>query len=282
MLVAPLIRGFQDSGEPRPFFDIIRKQGLIANLRLCADSADERSFPGSGQSWKDRSPSQSDFFLGATGGSEASDPAFGVGTPGVAGKVSDFDFLSYDGGDFNRFAAANAAWMENLHKAGAKWTFVAWLYLPSPAATQAIFGDVPTGVAAEAGIQIMTVGSAFRLYVANGAGGAALNVTSATVLPDSTQQRMFAVSVDEAAGFGLWQKDDVFEAFTGTYTAPTAGGTTVTYEIGAAGSGATPLAANSRIYQVAMWEGRALRQGELLRLFNASRRRYPPFRSRSG
>lgn len=279
MLVAPLIRGFQDSGEPRPFFDIIRKQGLIANLRLCADSADERSFPGSGQSWKDRSPSQSDFFLGATSGSEASDPTFGVGTPGVAGKASDFDFFNYDGGDFNCYGAANAAWMENLHKAGAKWTFVCWMYLPSPAATQGIFGAVPTG--AKNGIQIITLASAFRLYIGN-SGAGALTATSATVLPDSTQQRMFSVSIDEAAGIGLWQKDDVFETFTGTYTSPSAGATTVTYEIGAAGSGVAPLAANSRIYQVAMWEGRALRQGELLGLFNASRRRYPPFRARSG
>lgn len=279
MLAPVLHRGFQAIGEPRPFYDCIRKQGLHANLRLCADAGDERSYPGTGQSWKDRSPSQSDFFVGATGGSEASDPSFGTGTPGVAGKASDFDYFNFDGGDYNRYGAANAAWMENLHKAGAKWTFVCWCYLPSPAATQGLFGAVSVGT--EPGIQIITVSSVFRLFVGNGAAGA-LSVTSATVVPDSTQQRMFAVSVDEAAGFGLWQKDDVFESFTSTYASPTASGTTVTYEIGAAGGATAPLANTSRVHQAAMWEGRALRQGELLGLFHASRRRYPPFRVRSG
>ena len=277
-MLAPILRGFQDVGEPRPFYDIIRRQGLCANLRLCLDAADPRSFDGSGQSWNDRSEQSSPFFRGASASVTTDDPSFGGATAGVAGKASDYDYLKYDGGDFNRYSAANAAWMERLHKAGAKWTFLAWIYLPSPSATQGIFGAVPT---AENGIQIITLSSAFRLFVGN-AGAGALNVSSATVLPDSTQQRMFSVSVDEAAGVGLWGKDDVFESFTSTYTSPSAGATSVTYEIGAVGSAGAPLAANSRIYQVAMWEGRALRQGELLALFHASRRRYPPFRIRSG
>lgn len=77
---------------PPPFFagggtsliNTLSNLGLLTNLKLCLDAGDLNSYDGSSQTWKDLSGNGTDFYRGATSGSEASDPTFNpVGNGGT-------------------------------------------------------------------------------------------------------------------------------------------------------------------------------------------------------
>ena len=95
----------------------IRRCGLTTGLKLCLDKGDANSY-ASGQSWLDVSGNGYDFFLGATGGAEASDPT----SNGTAGGRSPEEYWSFDGVQFFRLASANPTWVNNFHKDNAKFT----------------------------------------------------------------------------------------------------------------------------------------------------------------
>jgi hypothetical protein len=76
------------------------------------------------------------------------------------------------------------------------------------------------------------------------------------------------VSVDEAAGTGTFMIDGVTQAFSGTYTSPSAAASTLKLNIGAAGAGTSPLANGWRVHAVVMWQTVALTAQQLTNLGN--------------
>ncbi|WP_189556901.1 hypothetical protein, partial [Mesorhizobium sp. M4B.F.Ca.ET.089.01.1.1] len=211
-----------------------------------------------------------DFFRGTTAGADATDPTIN----GTAGNMSASEYLSFDGGDYLTYDAANETWMNNLHKDNAKWTLAAWVWYA--AAGSAGFLGTNNNSASSIGSSTgMSSGGKLFTSVTNGSGTNAMQNISATSIPTGSWA-FLASSVDEAVGAGghILGINSTFETFASTFTSPSASNAAFTMQIGARGNGAVPVPNTSRIACVAMWEGRALTQAELLSLFNATRGRF--------
>ena len=119
--IGPVRAGAKDT-----LIKILEGRRLAANLRLCLDAADGASYT-SGQKWLDTSGNGHDFFFGTSASSQSADPTFN-GTPG---DKSALEYMSTDGGDYFQYDSANEAWMDNLHKVNARFSWGGVLYLPS-------------------------------------------------------------------------------------------------------------------------------------------------------
>lgn len=254
-----------------PMIVAARRLGLASNLRLCLDAGDDASY-ASGQSWLDTSGNGYDFFRGADGSATATDPTFN----GTAGARSASEYFSFDGGDYFTYDTTNETWMQNLHKDNAIFTAVAWFYCA--AVSGSIFG---TSTAQDTGIGTdMIIGGAATtlvLGVRKGTGGSALAVISSDLGLSNmatSAWSMCSVSVNEGATTGIMGINGSFATFTSTYTSPASGNASNTMQIGAAGNAQRILPNNSRLASLMMWEGRALSQGELQALFQATRGRF--------
>lgn len=242
---------------------IISNLGLTSGLKLCLDAGDSASYT-SGQSWLDTSGNGYDFFRGATGSATTDDPTFN-GTPGA---LTASEYWSMDGGDYFRYDSANETWMNNIHKDSAKFTIIAWLY-PNVGSNHVVLGNnggaVTTGIGFHFGIQ-----SDDKLFmrVANGGVGA-LGGTS-TIGVTNTAWNFIGVTVDEAATTGTYQVNASQQAFTSTYTSPSASSASFTTEVGARGNASTPMPNGSRISMVAAWEGVSLSTTQLTSIYNAT------------
>lgn len=267
MLWAPRDAGRLSYGQTE-LIHTIRRCGLTSGLKLCLDAGDANSY-SSGQSWFDTSGNGYDFFLGATSGSEASDPTFN----GTAGRRSSGEYWSFDGGDYFTYDSANETWMQNLHKDNAVFTLLAFVQ-PGGTGTQArILSDsvatVSTGVE-----WLLTTANppAIQLFVGNGA-----STVLSTIGPTaaSGSPHMVAVSLTEATGVdgGLWFVDGNTSTFTSTYTSPSTGAAGNTMKLGARGDDALPLLNTSRVWAYAAWEGVALTQSQLNALYMGTRGR---------
>lgn len=250
---------------------VARKLGLANNIRLCLDAGDDASY-SSGQSWLDRSGNGYDFFRGADGSATATDPTFN----GTAGRRSSGEYWSFDGGDYFTYDTTNETWMQNLHKDNAIFTAVAWFYCA--AVNGSIFGT-SQAVDTNVGTDFIIGGAATSLIlgVRKGSTGSALAILSTDIslgTLTTSAWSMCSISVDEGATTGLMGINGNFATFTSTYTSPSASNATSTMQIGAAGGGQRILPNNSRLASLMMWEGRALSQGELQALFQATRVRF--------
>ena len=121
----------------KSFRSIIDDLGLSTGLQLCLDAGDLASYPGSGQKWLDQAQ-RYDFFLGATSGAAADDPTFN----GVAGDLKDSTYWALDGTQFFRYDTTNETWMQNLHKNGATYTFVGWVWFGTLVSVVCIAGTI--------------------------------------------------------------------------------------------------------------------------------------------
>lgn len=249
--------------------DLLTRLGLDANLKLCLDAGDAASYT-SGASWLDRSGNGYDFFLGADGSATATDPAFN----GTAGGKSKNEFWSFDGGDFFTYDSANEAWMDNLHKASAKFSFATWLYYganPGVAATIVATGGVQTNVGlrltmSTTGTLTLTVGNGSGTVMARTGGGmpfAAWCFVAATV--DATVG---------ANGCALIRNATVTLGDS-TYTTPAATAAVQTMRVGASsGAAASPFAADMKLANFMAWEGVALSVPQLQALYGATYRTF--------
>lgn len=254
-----------------PMIVAARRLGLASNLRLCLDAGDDASY-SSGQSWLDTSGNGYDFFRGADGSATATDPTFN----GTAGRRSSGEFWSFDGGDYFTYDTTNETWMQNLHKNNAIFTAVAWFYCA--AVNGSIFGNdqsLETNIGTD--FIIGAGATSLVLGVRKGSTGNALAVLSTDLglgTLTTSVWSMCSISVDEGAATGLMGINGSFASFTSTYTSPSASNATNTMQIGANGNGQRILPNNSRLASLMMWEGRALSQGELQALFQATRVRF--------
>jgi len=250
---------------------VIRRCGLTSGLKLCLDAGDAASY-SSGQSWLDTSGNGYGFFRGATVGSEASDPTFN----GTAGQRAATNYWSFDGGDYFRYDSANEAWMDNIHKDGAKFTFVIAFYSPSFVAGDALIATLGNS-GANTGFQFRTFATS-QLILSVYSNGADLELASGELGLATNAWHLLGVSVDENAGAsgGFFWADasQAGSSFNPNYAAPSAGTATYKMEIGAFGNAVAPLSNLSRIGMVAAWEGVALTVKQLNALYRGTRGRF--------
>src|SRR5689334_20892601 len=177
---------------------VIQQLGLTTNLKLCLDAGDIASAASATpDKWLDRSGGGYDFYRGTGTGADAADPTFN-GTPG---NRSVNEYWSSDGGDLFRYDSANETWMNNLHKSGAKLTFLGWVYW-STGGTATSFALCGTngGSVANTGVHlVIQIASSALTFRSVNTSVAVCNKTSVITCTNNAWN-FIAVSVDAAAG----------------------------------------------------------------------------------
>ena len=262
----------------------ISNAGLLANAKLILDAGDSLSYDGTAQSWLDRSGGGYDFFRGTTSGAEAADPTFN----GVSGGLSKNEFWSGTATTrCFRYDSANEAWMTNLHKTGAKWSVLAWVYVaavaPSGIMWMGTMGNSNnTGVRLSMGVgaqrdQRVQVKKTGDVDVMTGRVGDTLLSYPAWHLVGLT------VDAPAGAGGGFFYLDGAYNqvsaanTWDATYTAPDTGAAAGTMEIGDDGSGAAGgfgISADTRIATMAVWEGGVITKAQMDDVWNLTRGRF--------
>lgn len=257
MLESNHLIGFGVESGNLSLWDAINQSGLASGLVYCWDIGDTGAYSGSGQTITDQSGNGNHFFLGATSGSEASDPTF----TGSAGDKRASTYLSYDGGDYNRLAVSNPTAINSLHKDNAK--FVALFLVrtaASFAANPSLCGTL-AGTGSNIGIHFfLDTSGKPRFLVGNGDGTVEITVTGDSGLSASTIYAL-AVSFDEAVGAGggyFWANGNFLQVsaantWTSTIASPSASAATYTYEIGAGGNASQIVDSGTRILGSALW-----------------------------
>ncbi len=251
------------------YSSVITNLGLTSGLRLCLDAGDSNSY-SSGQKWLDTSGNGYDFFLGTNSGSEASDPVF----TGLAGGLSPNEYWACDSDALFTYDSVNEAWMNNLHKDGAQFTVLAWVYLTSlgvAGASPAIFGTL--GNSSLNGVQYQLIGGTGvqRLQVGNGSAVQSLSAGSAIGL---NGWHLVGLSISENAGAsgGQFYLDGAVTgaAFDPSYTTPSAANASFTMQVAAEGASLRPLGLNgaARIAFIAIWEGTTLSASQIASIYN--------------
>lgn len=242
----------------------LRRLGLSTGLKVCLDAGDAASYT-SGQSWLDRSGNGQDFFLGADGSATATDPTFA----GSAGRLSASEYWSVDGGDYFTYDSANESWMNDMHKAAAKFSFAAAIY--GPPVNSAIFGT-NGGLTVNTGCHLYSAGTGNYVFNAVNAGVLAYNWDTGLVATAGWQ--VVAISIDDAASSGVATLNGGGSTKSGAYSSPAAGASTYTLQVAARGNGSLPLGSGGRIGWAAFWSGYALSGREMRALFDATRARF--------
>ena len=241
--------------------------GLRSGLKLCLDAGDSASYT-SGQPWLDRSGNGYDFNRGATSSSEASDPTFN----GTAGNLSASEYFSWDSsGDYFTYDSANEAAFENIHKAGAKFGILSWLYVPAGSGTRLICGTRQANPA-NIGFDVLLNTSDVLTFVVSKGGSNALTFSGGTITEATWQ--CVAVAGDEAAGAFLGMINGAVTLGGSTYSSPSSSAATYTLQIGSGGAGTNTLQNTSRMAQFLLWEGVTPSLGQLMAYFQGSRTRF--------
>lgn len=261
--------------RPRiPYITVLNRLGLTNGLKLCLDAGDSASYT-SGQKWLDRSGNGYDFFLGTTSGVDASDPVF----TGSAGNLSDQEYWACDTDAVFTYDAANETWMDNIHKDGAVFTILAWVYLTSYGAGSSamICGTVGNstnqigfqyGIAATSGqqrIQVYRGDTTTVLQVASGGSAIGLNGWHLCAL---------TLSENGGASAAQYVLDGVADgaAFNPAYTNPSASAASFVMQVAGDGNNVRPLGINgaARIAMVSIWEGVALSVAQIKSIYDAT------------
>lgn len=252
---------------PGPLSRVIVGLGLGTNVKVVLDAGDAASLPAASTKWLDTSGNGYDFFRGSTASAEATDPTIN----GTADGLSAAEYLSFDGGDFLRYDAANETWMQNLHKAGAKSSCVCWLWCPS-LASSSIYGTSaadPTRIGVDF---IIRSNGAIQFSQRNGV-STGVSV-SATALLNAGAWNFAAYGMDAATGTITIQTNGTQESLGIAYVSPSAASASYTMDIGSRGNANTNMINTSRMGGFAIWEGRALTAAELSLIYQGTRGRY--------
>lgn len=257
MLSVTSLAGFGvGGGGATTLLTALQNAGLTTNLQLCLDAGDAASYT-SGQSWLDRSGGGYDFLLGATGGSEASDPTF-TGTVGNPLNA----YWSFDGGDYFTYDSANETWMQNLHKNNAAFSIVAFGVFIGNALSNAHICGTAGSVTTNTGIgwDLKGGGSNTLSFYANNGSGNALSITTDNVYSSSSIQ-MLGISINEASGAGGgfvyanggYAQVSGANTFDATYSSPSAGSASFTMQIMAGGNALSPAQNNAKLHCFGVW-----------------------------
>jgi hypothetical protein len=262
------VLGFGSSASTASFdtlMQIITDASLTTNLQFVLDAGDSNSY-SSGQKWLDVSGNGHDFFLGENEDEATNDPTFN----GTAGDLSDNEYFSFDGGDNFRYDTSNAAFMERLHKNGAKFTMLCVDFHVDDSEHWVM--STYNGGLSISGITWTDAAAKQRLY-SNGDSSApndnALIVDNAH---STGAWNVRAITADDAAATGFFFINGNFDQDAGSDTiSPTMNGTSAaagTFRIGSTMSGGTdspntPYPSGSRIAAFALWEGTTLTKANL-------------------
>lgn len=269
----PAVCGAGGVAADGSLYGIISSLGLTTNLKLCLDAGDANSYDPAVQTakWLDTSGNGYDFYRGTSGAGDGAEPTFN----GSAGGLSSAEYFSFDGGDYFLYDSATEAWMNNLHKDNAAFSFLFVVYLGGTAPSQRFFSTNTTSTNIGAIVGVTTASNTGRLDIGKGGSGALSIDTAGTIAAGAW--KVFQVSLNEATGASgaLFKFNSATaEAFTSTYTSPSASDSAGTASIGGAPDGTRLLTSGSRLACIAAWEGTALSATNLTDIYNAIKGRF--------
>ena len=165
----------------RRFDTLIKHGGAWNSCALCLDAGDPGSYV-TGNTWADLTANQRDF--------TRSGPTF-TGSPGL---FSD-QYWAFAGSQ--HFDGTNDAFFNGLHKDGARWGFMAHMYIPELTGNNVIVGT--TSSASNPGVRILAnSGEALRLQVGNGS--SILTIHSSTERLNTNAWNTVGMIFDENGG----------------------------------------------------------------------------------
>jgi hypothetical protein len=193
---------------------------------LVLDAGDAASYDGSAQQWNDLSGGGNHFNRGSTNGADATDPTF-VGT---AGRLSQGEYFSFDGGDFLTPVGAptfDDAW----HLDNATVSMVA-LFFHASAGTKGIFGNSDSSTAQGIRFGVTANGQ----FLCKNGSGTATNMASVGLVGVG-EWNFIGCSVNEAAGANgsVLRVNSRVNLRDGTYATPGVGVANSAPQIGARG-----------------------------------------------
>lgn len=267
---------------PLPYYsslyDIIRANGLTSNLKTALDIGDIQSYK-SGQNIFDRSVLHYKYLRGADNTATTDDPTFN----GTLGLQSANEYLSFDGGDYISYDATGAPWIEqwmlDLAKTGSLSCF-GICYLNNTVSPTYLF-STRGSLNSDYGVSIGAV-SSFGLMKLNiswtmtSGGPAGLGSAGPTI--SSTGLYVFGASstVDGAGNHSY-----VIHVNGTNYTASGNLGSTLASndavnapKIFARGDAGAKAPSGSRLYALAVWQGRMLSTTDFTNLWNGMHTRF--------
>jgi hypothetical protein len=232
------------------------------------DPGAKDSWNNFGQTFVDISGNGYNFSLGTTTGVAADDPAF----YGSVGMESSNEYFQYDGGDFFLATNANDTLINSLHKVGATYSCVGFVY-PLSTGRCGIFHT--GGSVTSIGIHFYgsNTGALFS-YTGN---GSANSMDTTTALLNFNQVNMAAVSVSldsttsRTRNFylnGVYQSTTVTSSFSFSSSAASSA------RIGASGDSSIISASGSRLLGLAVFD-RTLVAADFDSLRASALRRWP-------
>ena len=241
--------------------EVINALGLTTNLKLLLDAGDLASVAsGTQDKWTDLSGGGYDFYRGTGTGSDAADPTFN----GTVGGQSSGEYWSFDGGDYFTYDSVSEAWMNNLHKDGARFTVAMWVQLPASGGQIFLVSSYQATVA---GITLKSSLASNHIEFRVGNGGDAFLATK-TGTAHTGAWVFVGLSVDESGNSCLWNVNGSTQADACTYLSPSTGAADIPMTLLSSG------AADKRAASLAMWEGTALSAANLAALFAATRGKF--------
>jgi hypothetical protein len=288
MTFAPLIN--RPSAVKRPFLNVLQQCGAMNGLQCLLDAGDGRSSFGDQPSgtasfwaWHDvrytLTPPPSVVAHWARGASlntaESIDPAFA----GTANSLDASNYYSFDGTQYFSLNGGNAGnpWIQNLHRANAKFGFLYWVYLGTPVAPNIPQFFCDAGGSSTIGCQfdIDTTDRTLRLVVTTGSGYA--NITVSSIVVPVGKWSCVGVSVNATTGAGFFFVSGQQSTFSAAYASPSAGNATYNALISAwadAGSVNHRLWPGSRLGAAFMWESVAPTFNQFNAIYQATRGRF--------
>lgn len=252
----------------RTMLQMVSQLGLLTGLKVCLDASDGGSLPASSAKWLDTAGGGYDFFRGTSSGADASDPTIN----GSANGRSANEYLSFDGGDYLTYDTTNETWMNNFHKAGAKWAVATWIWYAASGSA----GFIGTnGNSISPGFAVGMSSGGKLITIVHNASTQIVNNVSTTSIPTG-QWCFLGNSFDSSNGStgNVMCINGTIETFSGTLSSPSASNASFTMQIGSRANATVPLPNTSRMGAFIAWESVALTQQNLLDLFNTSRARY--------
>lgn len=235
-LVAPVI-----NNNSRRLRGIINNVGLSAQPAFVLDAGDLASYDGSSQTWTDATGNGNNYFRGADGTAEATDPTFN----GSAGDISDATYFSLDGGDFFRPTAVHT-FSDNWHKDSGAVTFIIVGQFQAGAASQLIF---TTMNGTNDGVELIMLSTEIMRFQHALTNTTNETISATAVVPTGSGIHMLSVRYSEASlsvEFGI---DLTFESFAaGASTNTDAPGGTCNFF-----NAAAPMIAGTRVHGMAAW-----------------------------
>jgi len=260
------IAGGGPAATTNKLIDILTRLGLTGSLNVCLDAGDSASYPGTGQTWFDRSGSGNDYFLGSTNAVLADDPVF----TGSAGDLSSSTYFQADGTSDHFIETTAQTYADAWHQNNGAMTTIALMYLVDNTGTRSIWSN-GQGTGGDAG---------FNLRLLSGVMNSRHSITtttndipvSTTVYP-ATTWNFFGQAFDEATPTWRFRTNGTAETvvpLASTDTDPPA----VANRIWLGGAGGSGPVIGDRIILFAQWS-RALSDSEMASIYTQLKLRIP-------